>query len=178
MLTTAYYFPFSVEWTKDKNGKASVGILVMFQIYRCIILLNDGLNKAFGQIFVPLFKLLLIYSTLIATFVVIKLREVVPFYIYGLFICYTFTIFLLMMPAAMFMSTMYNLSSQFRRKILLTIAREGKERETFKKILQAFPIVKSKVGAFYVMEGYAKLTLIDTITKGISTLLITFQHMG
>jgi len=133
-------------------------------VYRCMQLFTQLLNKAYGSIFLPCSKLVMIFVTLLSVFSIIRLRAVLTPILYACFIFYFISAALLIPPGAILTSVVYNLASQFHRHVQENLRVNRAQGTLTKKELVALPLLKCTVGNFYYMEERAKLTLIQLLT--------------
>jgi len=80
---------------------------------------------------------------------------------------------------AVVMSLVFTVTTNFQRNATLSLAKSQNEDMGAKRILEkelrSLPVLKSTVGGMYHMESKAKLTLLNTITQGLSTTLLSFR---
>jgi len=75
------------------------------------------------------------------------------------------------------MSLVYNISVQFERNIVdnrVASPNGGRDKALIEMVLKSLPVLKCNVGNYYHMEGMAKLTLIDNMSRGVTFMLISF----
>jgi len=134
----------------------------------------------FGTLFVPLLKLTVVLALFVIIHVVIDLYEKLQFFIYILFIMSGFAGILMIMPAAIIMSKLYDISVQFKQNFktaLVDVCLSGDNYLIMCKDLKTIQILKSRVGNFYYMQQRAKLTLVDVLANGVATMLISYRNI-
>jgi len=128
--------------------------------------MNHMHNMAFGSIFISTFKLCLLLTLFVSLFCVIRLRDSVSFPVLLMFIFYAFTIVILLIPGAVLMSQVYNISLKFRQYAVTNFCKdEQRKKEIIKRELNSLSVLKCNIGALYYMEGKAKLTLVDNTAR-------------
>jgi hypothetical protein len=143
-----------------------------------MLLYNNLHNTVFGSLLIPVIKLcamVLIYLSVAATTI---LRSEIGPIIYGMFLVYLIALILVIIPGALMMSTVYNISKKFKRNMeigMLSVSKWEDEKVLMKMTLKSLPVMKSNIGSFYHMESNAKFTLLDNILRGIAFMLISFK---
>jgi hypothetical protein len=145
------------------------------RVYKSSFLLNRLNDAAFGKLYIPTAKfLILIFYINIPAFVIFCYWEHLdPFSI-----CTFLAVFLASVPvlagSALVMSEIYNISSQFKRNLMPKI--QACENKAMKKVwkmeLRSCQVVRCQVGNFYHMEGKAKLTLVDTMLNSFVFMVV------
>jgi len=162
--------------TGESNCEVQEASTAGIDTYRSIRLLNDLHNITFGSLFVPLGKSELLLILFITTYATFKLRSFMSSMVFGFILIYMIDVLLLALTSALIMSKVFNLSSKFRiqqakkLKLIPPIRRMDLQRQ-----LESFPTLKCQVGPFYHMEGKAKLTMLDTMTRGVAFMLLSFN---
>jgi len=143
--------------------------------YRKALILNNLHNLAFGSIFVPTLKFCCVFTFFITFLAVTKLRHIISHISFVIFLFYTLIILILIVPSAVIMSEIYHNSNKFpmsAKKDFIDCTHSN--LSLTRRRLNSLPILKSKVGIFYHMEGRAKLTLFDDIARGIAFMMVSF----
>jgi len=146
-------------------------------VYRSIVMLNELHNSVFGSMFIPTVKLagiLLLYISVVAATL---LRAFINFFVFVLFLVYLCLLTIVIVCGAVLMSRVYSISKTFHKNIATELCKvsNSKEKILLLKTLKSLPVVKSRIGQFYHIEGEAKLTLLDNVTRGIAFMLISFK---
>jgi len=139
--------------------------------------LNDLQNSVFGTLLIPSIKLggiILVYMGVVAATI---LRKDIHFLILALFLAYLGVTLTTVTFGALLMSQVYNISKKFHGNLAstLSLVSDLNEKILIRKTLVSLPVMKSKIGTFYYMEGKAKLTLLDNIARGIAFMLTSFK---
>jgi len=169
-----------VEWPRGTPNRPAFNEKLIpecyLSVYKSIRVMNDLHNAAFGSLFFPVWKLCGVLAFPISAYCTIKLGTSMGSALFGFFHLYFIAILVIIVPGAMLMSEIYKLSSEFHRNVQqAVIKRLGKENLVIFQQLRAVPELKCKIGEFYYMEGKAKLTLADNLTRGVSFMLLSFN---
>jgi len=138
-------------------------------------MLNEEANIAFGMLFIPCLKMVVLLGLAVSFFAVVRLREDLD--AISLFIMPTTILAcgILIFPIAQVMSRTYDISQKFK-KIIFTSNQVLTGRKTRNRYLErqvkACAIIRTKVGNIYYMEAQAKLTMIDYTVNTLVFLLV------
>ncbi len=145
---------------------ADIPVEQCLRVYKSAFLLNRLNDSAYGKLYIPSAKLLIIifYINLPAFAIFCYWDQLDPFSI-SVFFAVFVTSAPVLVGCALVMSGIYNISSQFQRNMEPKIqagARLGMKKAWMQE-LWSCQVVRCQVGNFYHMEGKAKLTLVDTM---------------
>jgi len=173
---------YSIQWPATVNSTPcgdnfTTRIKESIIVYRSIIMLNELQNSVLGSLFIPSTKLagiLLVYISVVAATL---LRAHINYFIVALFLMYLYILTIAIVCGAVLMSQVYSISKTFHKNIATVICKVSysQEKILLRKTLKSLPVVKSRIGQFYHMEGEAKLTLLDNLARGIAFMLISFK---
>jgi len=173
---------YSIQWPATVNSVPSdanftTRIKESIIVYRSIIMLNELQNSVLGSIFIPSVKLSGILIFYISVVAATLLRAHINYFIFALFLIYLYVLTIVIVCGAVLMSRVYSISKTFHKNIATVICKVpySKEQVLLLKTLKSLPVVKSRIGQFYHMEGEAKLTLLDNVVRGIAFMLISFK---
>jgi len=150
-------------------------------VYRFIRLFNDLHNIVFGSLFLPATKVASLLVLIMSSFCIVRLRDSLSPIIYVFFLFYLFTLVIIMLPGAMLMSQVYQISKHFQKNLKRNFEKSkvqggayAHERKLFQMTLRSMPVLTVEMGGLYQMEQEAKLTLADNMTRGVAFGLLTF----
>jgi len=180
MHLTKYLLSLLTHSTDWPNSKLNLGESTKSRINRCvryyrgIYLINQEVNAAFGTLFIPFVKLVLLLGFIVSFFAIVRLREKLDG-ISSVMIPATFTAtVLVVVPFSIVMSRMYQSSKNFKL-VLAPKIREFTRREIRDYLqykVQSCCLIRCKVGNMYYMEAQAKLTMLDRVVNGLVFLLV------
>jgi len=164
-------FIYSIQWlaiaiSAPSSDDVTTRIKESIIVYRSIIMLNELQNSVLGSLFIPSAKLagiLLVYISVVAATL---LRAHINFFILTLFLMYLNILTIVIVCGAVLMSQVYSISKTFHKNIATVVICKvsySQEKILLRKTLKSLPVVKSRIGQFYNMEGEAKLTLLDNV---------------
>jgi len=150
-------------------------------VYRFTRLFNDVHNIVFGSIFLPISKFGTLLVRCMTACCIVRLRDSLSPIIYAFFLFYFFFLAIIILPGAVLMFQVYQISKTFQRNVMKIFENshvEGdacpEERKLFQMTLRSMPVLTVEVGGFYQMERQAKLTLADNMARGVAFGLLTF----
>jgi len=81
---------------------------------------------------------------------------------------------IIIIPMSIIMSRMFDISAQFKQKLLPCIQMIGdkKIRKIIEGQLEACSLIRCSIGGLYHMEAQAKLTLLQNMVNGVVWLLV------
>jgi len=84
---------------------------------------------------------------------------------------------MLIIPTAMVMSSLYDISVQFQLKLQQRtyFVQDREVRRELESRLKACPLIRCQIGGLYHMEAQAKLTLLSQIINGVAGLLVNIK---
>jgi len=167
----------SLGWPSEVGGEYRYFI----SVYRFTRLFNDVHNIVFGSVFLPISKFGALLVLCMTAYCIVRLRDSLSPIIYAFFLFYFFFLSIIMLPGAVVMSQVYQISKQFQRNVTKNFEKgqvEGdacpEERKLFQMTLRSMPVLTVEVGGLYQMEREAKLTLADNMARGVAFGLLTF----
>jgi len=143
----------SLEWPTTLYSSQADCIYV----YRSMILFNQLHNNIFGSFLLPLFKLNIVFAIFVSAYSLIRLRDSLSIAIYLFFMLYLITLIVLVVPGALLMSFVYNISCKFHTNVMnmppALMESSSQGRVISQKTVDSLPVLKCTIGAFYHMEG-------------------------
>jgi len=137
-------------------------------------LINQEVNVAFGSLYIPFMKFLVLLGLIVSFFAIVRLRAeldgITAFLIPATFAATV----ILVVPISMVMSRMYELSKNFKL-VLAPKIRELTKKKTLYYLqykMESCSLIRCKVGNMYYMEAQAKLTMLDHVVNGLVFLLV------
>ena len=134
-----------------------------------------------ANVFLLVAKLVALCVIFISAYCMIWLRHSITPIVY-IFLCvYLVPSSVVIMPTAVFMSQIYNISQKFHENVRsqLEMSKMGQDETKsnilLDKTLKSLPVLKSTIETFYHMEGRAKLTLADSIAHRICSTLLSLK---
>jgi len=132
---------YSIEWHSESTG-FSIGSSMeeSIVVYRSLILLNQLHNTVFGTHFVPMVKLCGVLILYIAVFTTTVLRSAIGPIFFAMFLLYVIALVIIIIPGAVVMSQVYNISTKFRHAVETSIINnisytQAEERHLLRKTL-------------------------------------------
>jgi len=168
---------FSLDWSTFDVFRPKSRLKRCVQYYRGIYLINEDMNLAFGKIFIPFAKLMLLVAIIISVFAIIRLRadlDTVSFVLLGALLI---GCFILVVPISIIISSTYQISTHFKLNvstIINGVADKSAKAELMSQ-LKSCALIRCKVGDLYHMEAKAKLTMLDRTFNGIVCLLVNVK---
>jgi len=161
-------------------GSFGWGYRDSISVYRFIRLFNELHNIVFGSLFPPTAKLGSLLFLIMTSSCIIRLGISLSPIVY-IFFYYFFSLAITMLPGAMLMAQVYQISKHFQRnlkrnfeKIKVDGGACAHERKLFKMSLRSMLVLTAEMGGLYQMEQEAKLTLADNMARGVAFGLLTF----
>jgi len=146
--------------------------------YRGVYLLNENSNVAFGKVFIPWMKLVVLLGMIVTSFAIIRLRadlDAISSFLMPAALIGSLT---LIVPITMVMSSTCRISEKFRQSLtsdryhLDELRLRARNRNYFDRLLRSCSLIRCKVGNMYHMEAQAKLTMLDRTVNGLVYLLV------
>jgi len=136
--------------------------------------MNDYINLAFGMLFFPFAKLIILVMFIISCFSLIRLRAELDAITFVLMITILSGAMISIVPVSYVTSRTYQISKDFKRNILpISLQHTGnRSKNQLRSQLKSCPLIRCKIGNFYHMEAQAKLTMLDRTVNGVVFLLV------
>jgi len=145
--------------------------------YKAIFLLNCNANLIFGSLVVPYLKLILSVGAVVGLFTVIRLHEAMDALPLVLASVLGLCSICVMVPIAIVMSSMYKMSTKFRRIMNSKVETlpNNRYRMTYLLDFRSCPLIRCKIGSLYHMEAKAKVTWFQKLINGTKYTLVYFK---
>jgi len=150
-------------------------------VYRFIRLFNELHNIVFGSLFLPTANLGSLLLLMMTSFCIVRLHDSLSPIAYIFFLFYLFSLGIVVVPGAMLLSQVYQISKHFQINLKRNFKQSkvdggacAHERKLFQMTLRSMPVLTVEVGGLYQMEQEAKLTLADNMARGVAFGLLTF----
>ena len=129
---------------------------------------------AFGKLCIPFLKIILVLGFIICFFAFARLYQDLDILSLVLVTGVASIIPVLVIPMSIVMSSLYDMSSKFKRHLSIRIQFEANQerRRVLEGQLKSCALIRCQVGNFYHMEAKAKLTLIHNVLNGIVFLMV------
>jgi len=168
---------FSLDWSTFDVLRPKSRVKNCIQYYRGIYLMNEDMNLAFGKLFIPLSKLLLLAAVIISVFALIRLRANLDALSFALLGVVLIGCSILVVPISIIISQTYQISKYFKPNIstIINQIEDKRKKEVLRGQLKSCALIRCKVGNLYQMEAKAKLTMLDRTVNGIVCLLVNVK---
>jgi len=143
-------------------------------VHKGIYLLNQDFNVALGRLYIPYMKLALMFGIVMCLFGVAKMhQDLDPLPLIFLAVI-SFASVILLIPVAIVMSRLFELSTEFSRIISPNIRKipDRQSRKIAEMNLKACQVVRCQIGNMYHMEAQAKMTMFDNVVNGLVFLMV------
>ncbi len=158
------FLPNSIEWPLE----AGVPVEQCLRVYKSSFLLNRLNDAAFGRIYIPAAKfMLMIFFINVPAFAVFCYWDKLELLSISTLIVSFGAALPLLVSGSLVMSGIYDISSQFQGNMGKKIQPCGTKRMrgVWMRELRSCQLVRCQIGNLYHMEGKAKLTLMDKMTN-------------
>jgi hypothetical protein len=138
------------------------------RVYRSAFLLNRLNNSAFGKLYIPAGKcLLVVFFINVPAFAVFCFWDQLDVISISAFCSVAAAVGPVIFTCSSVMSKIYGISSQFQRNMEQKIQASGNKamRNEWIRELRSCQVVRVQIGNFYHMEGKAKLTIVNTMVN-------------
>lgn len=175
----------SIDWPKSPShfGLAVTDadwcnhIPELILVYKGIYIIHKSCNTAFGNLFLPTFKIEIMGALIFSFVAIVRMYEdlhLVSLLFVGTVVS---TACLIIAPTSIVLSSLYDLSCKFGENLLskIHLVAEKKSKRTFERQLKSCLLIRCQVGNFYYMEAKAKLTLLNNVLNGIVCLLVNIK---
>lgn len=129
----------------------------------------------FGKLIVPVIKLALVLIFIFSLYAFLRLFKDLDAISFLFITIASSTSVLELVPIAIVMSSMFDTSTQFPRKLaprIISLVENEHSRQIFKRCLKACAVIRCKVGNLYHMEAEAKLTMFQYLINGAVFLMV------
>jgi len=160
------------------NKRKSGIILQCILCNRSLYILNMKCNLVFGQILIPLIKILLMIAFTITFFILFRLYKHLNLLTFSLFALTVWTALLLLIPLTFVISEMYKTSKKFIPQFthfIWKLQESASSKAILQRQLKSCNIIRCKVGGMYYMESAAKLTVLHKLVNGLKQLFINVK---
>jgi len=153
---------------------AEVNPATILKHYRGIFIFNKDLNTGFGIILIPFLKLGLILAFVFSLFAAVRLRDDLDELSFAMVAVVVLTSAALTVPTTIIMSSLYDVSSQFKGNMLPILDRISHpiDKKYAKSQMESVQLIRCSVGNLYHMEAKAKLTMVNHVVNGLVFMLV------
>jgi hypothetical protein len=161
------YFSNSIEWPLEQE--LNIPVEQCLRVYKSAFLLNRLNHAAFGKLFIPVGKfLMLTFDVNVPAFAIFCYWDSLDLPSISTLLVLMCLSGPMLVSSALVMSGIYDISSQFQRNMrekiqLCCCGNNESQREVWLKELRSCQVARCQIGNFYHMEGKAKLTLVNTM---------------
>ena len=173
---------WSIEWPESfvpvsSSSATSVEVERRILLYNGIHILNNDFNVAFGRLLIPFLKIALIVLCILSFYGSVRLYHNMDPILYTFIVLVLSISVVFLVPTAMVMSTMFDMSTQLPHQLSPKIKRipDKTTRQICEANLKSCAVIRVQVGNFYHMEAKAKLTLMVHLVNGIVFLMVNLK---
>jgi len=146
--------------------------------YKALYILNTDCNIVFGRLMLPFLKLVLMIFFATAFFAIIRFVRHLTLLSFSMVALIAWTSALMLVPTSIVMSSLYKISTRFRRNVppyVSCLDETQFRKEVIKRQLIGCGVIRCQVGGLYYMEAKAKLTVIHKLMNGLKYLLVNIK---